>query len=111
MQDNVIIPTAIYHRHPGVYKDHPYYDKHIAFFEVLDGWQGNLIGQKRDHYHNASKVYQGITSIHGATKRIGEQIARYPRSFFLKGDFKLLQERFKGSLVVKSCSNIRSKVV
>lgn len=54
---DVIEPTSIYHRHPGAYKDHPYYDKHIAFFEVLDIWQGNLIGQKRDHYHNSSKAY------------------------------------------------------
>ena len=111
LQDGVIIPTVIYHRHPGVNKNHLYYDKHIAFFEVIDVWQGNLMGQKRDHYHNFSKAYQGITSIRSATQKNGEQIARYPRSFFLKGDFKLLQEQFKGSLVVKSCSNIRSKVV
>lgn len=110
LQDNVIMPTAIYHRYPGVFKDHPCYDKHVAFFEVLDVWQGNLIGQRRDHYHNSSKAYQGITSIQNAVKMAGEQSARYPRSFFLKGDFKLLQERFKGSLVVKSCSNMRSKV-
>lgn len=111
LSGSVIIPIAIYHRHPGVFKDHPYYDKHVAFFEVLDVWEGNLIGQRRDHYHNSSKVYQGITSIQNATKAVGEQVARYPRSFFLKGDFKLLQERFNESLVVKSCSNMRSKVV
>lgn len=111
LQDIVITPTAIYHRHPGVSKDHPYYDKHVAFFEILDIWKGNLIGQKRDHHHNFSKLYQGITSIQNATKIVGEEVARYPCSFFLKGDFNLLKERFKGSLVVKSCSNIRSKVV
>lgn len=111
LQDCLIIPDSIYHRHPGVFKDHPYYDRHVAFFEVLDIWEGNLLGQKRDHFHNSSKAYQGITSIQDATKIIGGGVSRYPRSFFLKGNFKLLQEKFKGSLVVKSCSSIRSKVV
>lgn len=107
----VVIPIAIYHRHPGVNKEHPYYHKHLALFEVLDIWQGNLIGQKRDHYHNSSKAYQGITSISCAAKSIGNQKVKYPRSFFLKGDFGLVKSRSGNSLVVKSCSNIRSKVV
>lgn len=98
----MIIPSAIYHRHPGVTKEHPYYHKHIALFEVLDIWKGNLIGQKRDHYHNSSKAYQGITSISHAAKLIGNQKVKYPRSFFLKGDFCLLKSRFGSSLVVKS---------
>lgn len=111
LKDYMIVPTAIYHRHPGITKEHPYYYKHIALFEVLDIWKGNLIGQKRDHYHNSSKAYQGITSINNAIKSKGNQIVKYPRSFFLKGDFGLLKSRYKNSLVVKSCSNIRSKVV
>lgn len=111
LKDRAVVPTAIYHRHPGVTKEHPYYHKHMALFEILDIWQGNLIGQKRDHYHNSSKAYQGITSISHAAKSIGDQKVKYPRSFFLKGDFGLLKSRFGGSIVVKSCSNIRSKVV
>jgi hypothetical protein len=111
LKELVIMTTAIYHRHPGISKEHPYYYKHVALFEVLDIWKGSLIGQKRDHYHNFSKAYQGITSIKNAAKTAGNQIVKYPRSFFLKGDFRLLKNRYKGSLIVKSCSNIRSKVV
>jgi hypothetical protein len=111
VENFVINPTAIYHRHPGISKEHPYYHKHVAFFEILDIWKGNLIGQIRDHYHNSSKAYQGITSIKNASKSTQNQIVKYPRSFFLKGDISLLHKKFSGSLVVKSCSNIRSKVV
>lgn len=111
LKDLIIKPKAIYHRHPGIFKEHHYYFKHLALFEVLDIWKGNLIGQKRDHYHNSSKAYQGITSIKNAAKEAGNQIVKYPHSFFLKGDFGLLKNRYKGSLIVKSCSNIRSKVV
>ena len=85
----VILTTAIYHRHPGISKEHPHYYKHVALFEVLDIWKGILIGQKRDHYHNFSKAYQGITSIKNAAKAAGNRIVKYPRSFFLKGDFSL----------------------
>ena len=108
--DKVFLPKSIYHRHPGVSPSHPSYQKHIAFFEVLDVWDGNLLGQKRDHYQNFSKAYQGITSIKNSSLANGKK-AKYPRSFFLKGKYELLTSRFKNSLIVKSCSNVRSKVV
>ncbi len=108
--DKVIIPTSIYHRHPGISLGHPYYQKHIAFFEILDIWKGNLLGQKRDHYQNFSKGYQGITSIR-TSSALNRKKIRYPKSFFVKGDYQLLLNRFKESLIVKSCSNMRSKVV
>lgn len=108
--EKVIIPTSIYHRHPGICFDHPHYQKHIAFFEILDIWQGHLLGQKRDHFQNFSKGYQGITSIRTSSLLHGKKI-RYPKSFFVKGDFQLLRNKFKESLIVKSCSNMRSKVV
>jgi hypothetical protein len=105
-----MIPSAIYHRHPGISNSHVYFQKHAAFFEILDIWCGNLLGQKRDHYQNFSKVYQGITSIRSSSAKNGQNI-KYPRSFFLKGSFSILQERFQDSLIVKSSSNMRSKVV
>lgn len=108
--DKVIIPTSIYHRHPGISIEHPYYQKHIAFFEILDIWNGNLLGQTRDHYQNFSKGYQGITSIKNSSS-LNEGKIRFPKSFFLKGDYQLLLNRFNKSLIVKSCSNLRSKVV
>lgn len=111
LKDSAIQPTAIYHRHPGISKDHPYYHKHIAFFEIIDIWKGNLIGQKRDHYHNSSKAYQGIMSISRAVKSVKNKMVKYPRSFFLKGDMNLLRSRIASALIVKSCSSIRSKVV
>lgn len=108
--NRVLIPTAIYHRHPGVSGNHRYFHKHAAFFEVLDIWDGNLIGQKRDHHHNFSKAYQGITSIKNANL-ISRRSVKYPRSFFIKGDLAMLKEKTPSSLVVKSCSNMRSTVV
>ena len=108
--DKVVSPFSIYHRHPGISQNHPYYQKHIAFFEILDIWDGNLLGQKRDHYQNFSKAYQEITSIRNSSLATGGKI-KYPRSFFLKGSYGLLADKSKESLIVKSCSNIRSKVV
>ncbi len=107
--DVVLIPRSIYHRHPGVSENHPYYHRHIAFFEVLDLWPGNLIGQKRHHYHNTSKAYQAITSIYQARQQGGHVTIKYPHSFFVKGNFDL-QDCFKMDMVVKSCSNMRSRV-
>ena len=82
-RERILIPHSIYHRHPGVGFDHPFYQKHISFFEILDIWNGNLIGQRRDHYQNFSKAYQGITSIKTSSLKTGQD-AKYPRSFFLK---------------------------
>lgn len=107
--EGVLMPKSIYHRHPGAAQDHPYYHKHIAFFEVLDLWDGNLIGQKRDHHHNSSKIYQAITSI-GEAKRKADANIRYPHSFFIKGEIDLT-DHFKVDMIVKSCSNMRSRVV
>jgi len=109
-RDSVVIPFSIYHRHPGISQDHPCYQKHIAFFEILDIWSGNLLGQKRDNHQNFSKAYQGITSIRNSSLTTGGKI-KYPRSFFLKGSYEVLIDKFKKSMIVKSCSNIRSKVV
>lgn len=105
-----IIPTAIYHRHPGVSRDNPSYHRHVAFFEVLDLWKGNLIGQRRDHHANTSKAYQSIVSIRAAIRDQSDQI-QCPRSFFVKGTFECIAKDFQGSLVVKSASNVRSQVV
>lgn len=48
--DVEIDPISVYHRHPGIEKKHPHYQKHMAFFEVVDIWKGNIIGQSRDHF-------------------------------------------------------------
>ena len=110
--ENLIInPLSIYHRHPGIKLDHPKYNKHVAFFEVLDIWHGNLIGQTRDNFHNSSKAYQGITSINNSTVENRKNNIKYPISFFIKGDYNLLKKKFKNPLVVKSCSSVRSQVV
>jgi hypothetical protein len=108
--EGVIVPKSIYQRHPGITQDHPHYERHLAFFEVIDLWHGNMLGQTRDHHHNFSKIYQGITSIRNAQKKMGGQAIKYPRSFFLKGNAGLLKG-LSGDLIVKSCSNIRSQAV
>lgn len=109
-KEKTLVPHSIYHRHPGVGLDHPFYQKHIAFFEILDVWNGNLLGQRRDHYQNFSKAYQGVTSIKIASLKTGLG-AQYPRSYFLKGSYDSIDEKFRKDLIVKSCSNARSKVV
>jgi hypothetical protein len=106
----IVRPKSIYHRHPGITQNHPYYKKHIAFFEVLDVWKGNLIGQRRDHHHNFSKAYQAVTSLREAKRKIGDDSIKYPRSFFIKGTPELL-DNLQIALIVKSCSNTRSRVV
>lgn len=110
MPEGVIRPKSIYHRHPGIAQDHPHYQKHLAFFEVLDVWEGNLIGQRRDHHHNFSKVYQAITTLRKAKRKVSDNSIKHPRSFFIKGSPALLGD-IQIELIVKSCSNVRSKVV
>ncbi|MDR3549938.1 MAG: hypothetical protein P4L31_00865 [Candidatus Babeliales bacterium] len=107
--DVVIAPKAIYHRHPGIRQDNTYYHKHNAFLEVLDQWNGNFIGERRDNHHNASKMYQMITSIAKSNEGLDNKV-KVPSSFFVKGSFDLLKSHSKKPLIVKSCSSRRSKV-
>jgi hypothetical protein len=111
-QDFSLIPRAIYHRHPGIPKDHRQSEIHLAFFDVLDAWKGTVVGQKREHYHNASKMYQIITTIRAAKDKVTHAVPaiKVARSFFVKGDFNRLKRSFDKPLVVKSCSSRRSKV-
>lgn len=107
--DICIIPKALYHRHPGINQDNIYYEKHNTFLEVLDQWNGNFIGERRNNYYNSSKMYQMITSVERAKEGLGKKI-QIPSSFFIKGDLENLRNFFKKPLIVKSCSSRRSKV-
>lgn len=110
-ENGLIEPKAIYHRNSGVPLDHDCREKHDSFFEVLDMWNGVSLGQRGDNFHNASKMYQTIASLVKARELVNcNKEVSFPRSFFLKGSFSRLRECFKGSLIVKSCSGIRSKV-
>ena len=109
---SVVEPSSIYHRHPGFLKNHPFRAKHLAFFEVLDIWQGVILGQKRDHYHNSSKAYQCITTISQAISLVKDSSIKYPKSFFIKGsDIDFQSILIQKQLIVKSNSSIRSEVV
>lgn len=119
MEHITLLPRAIYHRHPGIPQGHLHAAKHLAFFDALEHWSGNVLGQRRDHYHNFSKMYQAATSLKTC---ISQMVTRekkdtnkcrpikMARSFFIKGDFASLKDHFSKPLVVKSCSSIRSRV-
>ena len=108
--DRVLRPISIYHRHPGVSQNHPFFCKHVAFFETLDHWKGNLLGQRSIHFHNASKPYQCISSLMTAKRKLKSGV-KFPKSFICKGAFERLRPRMGKELIVKSCSNTRSIVV
>jgi hypothetical protein len=108
--DGRIIPSSIYHRHPGIKKEHPFYSKHIALFEVMDIWKGNNIGQKRDHFQNTSKPFQAIHSILKSIDLKNDNIISIPKTYLIKGDFEQSQEKLEGNFIVKSCSSMRSIV-
>lgn len=111
IQDNAKVQSsAIYHRHPGLKKNHPTYFKHLAFLEALEQWNGKLVGQRHRHFQNSSKMYQMINSMQKAQNEAGGNETILPYSFFLKGHEKLAQQKLDASLIVKSCSSYRSKV-
>jgi glutathione synthase/RimK-type ligase-like ATP-grasp enzyme len=76
----------------------------------MDIWKGNSIGQKRDHFQNASKPYQAIHSILEAKRIIDSKEIRIPKTCLIKGDYSILEQRTKGRLIAKSCSSMRSIV-
>ncbi len=76
----------------------------MAFFEVMDIWKGNSIGQKRDHYQNSSKPFQAIRSL---VKSKSSSVT-IPKTYLIKGDAKAINERIQDDLISKSCSSMRS---
>ncbi len=110
-KEGKLFPSSIYHRHPGVAQDHECYSRHIAFFEIVDMWDGNQIGQKRDHFHNASKPFQMHTSISQALKKVCTENVTIPKTNIVKGNVSKVSERMVKHRVVKSCSGMRSIVV
>lgn len=106
----IIHPSALYHRYPGVISTHPHYHKHQSLLEATELWKGNAIGQTRAHFHNFSKAYQGKEIIQKAALNLGFHKIRYPNSYFYKGPLKGLEKRIRSEVVVKSCSNVRSQV-
>jgi hypothetical protein len=103
-----IIPSSIYHRHPGFQKEHPFFSRHIALFEVLDIWKGNNIGQRRDHFHNSSKPFQSIYSVLQAIKIVQASQLGIANTYLVKGDSERIKKLLEGSNIVKSCSSRRS---
>ena len=108
---HIINPMAIYHRHPGCSVDQQFYHKHMSFFEVIDLWDGIMIGQKRDNFHNSSKMYQMAKSLRLAQEKAQcKEVVKMPRSFFVKGRLGELYKKIDGQFIVKSCSGVRSRV-
>lgn len=84
---------------------------HLA--HALEMWKGAYIGPKIDNVNNGSKAYQLVSTIKKAEKLSGSENHATIPSYFIKGKKSkvnhLLQRH--GSLIVKSCSGIRSRVV
>jgi len=110
-QSTSITPISIYHRHPGISMNHPYFNKHTAFLDVLDLWTGNLLGQTRYHYSNTSKLYQQFFTINECLKKSRCKRITVPDSFVLKGSKRGQLSSLPKNAIVKSLSSCRSKVV
>lgn len=105
-------PQILYHRHPGLSTDSPHLECHKLWLEALEQWDGILIGQRRKHFQNGSKMYQAITTIRTTIEQAKSEKFKIPNSYFVKG--KKGKERFNQlttSLIVKSASSWRSEVV
>ena len=104
----IIEPQSIYHRHPGVIKDHPHYHLHLTFLQALELWTGAVIGQKNSHYLNCSKPLQMILSLRAA--REDNFTIKLPTTKIVKTKRKEVFCSLKEGWIVKSCSNVRSQV-
>ena len=102
-------PKAIYHRHPGVERDHPRRELHLGFLQALELWGGRVLGQKSCHYLNSSKPLQLISSMSASLKRERGAGVRIPTTRIVKTADKKRLSFLKEGWIVKSCSNVRSK--
>jgi hypothetical protein len=111
LNDTQILPVGIYCRPYLPDASHPKFYLFNNFMRALDAWPGKFIGPRFGHFQNSSKAYQLTTTIKQAIKHLQEDTITFPESYFVKGIEKysyLLKSH--PSLIVKSCSGIRSKV-
>lgn len=99
---------AIYHRHPGFFSQQGYQSLHQAWLQALQTWPGRLIGQRKEHFSNASKMHQATTTLFSAKQNLPIKV---PNSFFVKGKKAAAWLKNKDNLIVKSASSWRSQVV
>ncbi len=106
-----IIPKGIYNRPYCPESNNSNFHLFNNFLRVLICWKGKIIGANMNNFQNSSKGYQSTTTIRQAIKKCQNKSFKIPKSYFIKGkkQFEKLIHKNK-SLIVKSCSGIRSEV-
>lgn len=110
--DKILEPIGIYNRSycPEVTHDKFHLFHHLL--HVLTCWNGSKIGAGMTHTRNSSKGYQSISTIRQAIHEDENKCFKIPKSYYIKGRQQYLNLIAKNqSLIVKSGSGIRSKVV
>lgn len=110
-QNETIVPLGIYCRPFCPAIGHSQYDLCNYFSIALNCWKGPKITAGMEHFHNSSKAFQMTTTIRHAIESLNNHSFNFPSSYFVKGE-KLFDKVLKKekSLIVKSCSGIRSEV-
>ena len=84
---------------------------HLA--HALELWSGSFIGPKIENVNNGSKAHQLVSTIKKARELSNCKNHSLTPSYFIKGNSSKINDLLQkhNSLIVKSCSGIRSRVV
>ena len=114
--DEVIVPTVIFKRAFFLLSEQPppIFQKYFHFCSAVERWKGgSYIGSRFTNIHNCLKAFQLNSTIREAARKTKSIRILTPRSYFIKGDPKLLKQLLEKEkeLIVKSCSLFSTVVV
>ena len=115
VNDTIIVPTAIYKRPlPLLSMKQAVVRKFFHLSKAIERWKGgSYIGFRGRNLHNSFKAFQLNSTIREAARKTKTIHIHTPRSYFIKGDLKLLKELLEQEkeLIVKACSVFSTFVV
>lgn len=109
-----IEPIGIYNRPHVPEESHAKFESCFNLVQAIQVWGGKKVDCNPTHLYNSSKALQLVTTIKAGIANDKENpVIQIPESFFIKGSAEKLRSLLGSyqSLIVKSCSGIRSKVV
>lgn len=109
----VIEPLGIYVRPFFHHRASKFREHSLNLAHAIELWSGAVIGPTIENVNNGSKAYQLVTTIKNAEKASQCKNHQIAPSYFIKGKKPGIEKLIKhhDSLIVKSCSGIRSRVV
>lgn len=111
VKGKLILPLGIYNRSFIPAAQDPRYLSCLHFSTAVELWKGRKINCGMDNYHNSSKPLQGVKLSEEINKKSISNVSN-PSGFIIKLPLEKAEEKLKNkSLITKSSSGMRSKVV